>query len=233
MYPAYRESYLLPTYGKSANGLARSESSNLRNVHIWRNIQVKNTTTETNRSTVAFRSCDDAIKVYLRVRPQDASDSSEPCLRVADPTTLTLACRPEPRSFTFDHVANVQTTQVGRKTKGKPFRREPTIRVGGSLCSSREENHRELRRRLQRNDLRLVRQKERVGVVQLHNVLISLGSGQTGSGKTFTMLGPPDESDAFTHRLRGIIPRTFDYLFSLVSREQQKVILGEEAAGKV
>ncbi|XP_065827584.1 kinesin-like protein KIF15 [Oscarella lobularis] len=128
-------------------------------------------------------SCDDAIKVYLRVRPQDASDSSEPCLRVADPTTLTLACRPEPRSFTFDHVANVQTTQE-----------EVFAAVAKKIIES---------------------------CVAGYNGTI-FAYGQTGSGKTFTMLGPPDESDAFTHRLRGIIPRTFDYLFSLVSREQQK-----------
>ncbi|XP_065913181.1 kinesin-like protein KIF15-B isoform X2 [Dysidea avara] len=46
--------------------------------------------------------------------------------------------------------------------------------------------------------------------------------GQTGSGKTFTMIGPPDESDSFTHELRGVIPRSFEYLFSLINREKQK-----------
>jgi len=35
--------------------------------------------------------------------------------------------------------------------------------------------------------------------------------------------GPPDESDSFTHELRGVIPRSFEYLFSLINREKQKV----------
>ncbi|EDO26276.1 predicted protein, partial [Nematostella vectensis] len=47
--------------------------------------------------------------------------------------------------------------------------------------------------------------------------------GQTGSGKTFTMLGPAEgEAECFTHELRGVIPRCFEYLFSLIKREQEK-----------
>ncbi|KAM9786381.1 kinesin-like protein KIF15 isoform X2 [Syngnathus typhle] len=42
--------------------------------------------------------------------------------------------------------------------------------------------------------------------------------GQTGSGKTFTMLGP-SELDNFTDELRGVIPRSFEYLFFLINRE--------------
>lgn len=45
--------------------------------------------------------------------------------------------------------------------------------------------------------------------------------GQTGSGKTFTMIGPSD-SDNFTHNLRGVIPRSFEYLFFLINREKEK-----------
>nr|XP_009939873.1 PREDICTED: kinesin-like protein KIF15 [Opisthocomus hoazin] len=45
--------------------------------------------------------------------------------------------------------------------------------------------------------------------------------GQTGSGKTFTMMGPSD-SDNFTHSLRGVIPRSFEYLFFLIEREKEK-----------
>jgi kinesin family protein 15 len=45
--------------------------------------------------------------------------------------------------------------------------------------------------------------------------------GQTGSGKTFTMMGPPEESDAFTQELRGIIPRGFEYLFSHIEHDQR------------
>ena len=55
-------------------------------------------------------------------------------------------------------------------------------------------------------------------------VISLLCSGQTGSGKTFTMIGPNDDSDVFTHDLRGIIPRSFEYLFNLINREQLKVI---------
>ena len=46
--------------------------------------------------------------------------------------------------------------------------------------------------------------------------------GQTGSGKTFTMLGPPDDSNEFFHELRGVIPRSFEYAFSLINRQQDK-----------
>ncbi len=34
--------------------------------------------------------------------------------------------------------------------------------------------------------------------------------------------GPSDDSNNFTHELRGIIPRSFEYLFSLINREKQK-----------
>nr|Q9GYZ0.1 RecName: Full=Kinesin-like protein KIF15; AltName: Full=Kinesin-related protein KRP180 [Strongylocentrotus purpuratus]AAG01844.1 kinesin-like protein KRP180 [Strongylocentrotus purpuratus] len=46
--------------------------------------------------------------------------------------------------------------------------------------------------------------------------------GQTGSGKTFTMLGPCEDGDNFHHEMRGVIPRSFEYLFSLVNREREK-----------
>lgn len=40
------------------------------------------------------------------------------------------------------------------------------------------------------------------------------------------MLGPAEgEEESFTHQLRGVIPRAFEYLFSLVNREQEKVKL--------
>ncbi|XP_074051979.1 kinesin-like protein KIF15 isoform X2 [Macrotis lagotis] len=50
--------------------------------------------------------------------------------------------------------------------------------------------------------------------------------GQTGSGKTFTMMGP-SESDNFTHNLRGVIPRSFEYLFFLIEREKEKAGTGK------
>ncbi|KAK3745794.1 hypothetical protein RRG08_030668 [Elysia crispata] len=45
--------------------------------------------------------------------------------------------------------------------------------------------------------------------------------GQTGSGKTFTMLGPSENSDNFQHELRGVIPRSFEHLFSLIAHQQE------------
>ena len=36
--------------------------------------------------------------------------------------------------------------------------------------------------------------------------------------------GPAEgEEESFTHQLRGVIPRAFEYLFSLINREQEKV----------
>lgn len=45
--------------------------------------------------------------------------------------------------------------------------------------------------------------------------------GQTGSGKTFTMLGPSENSDSFQHELRGVIPRSFEYLFNLIAHQTE------------
>ncbi|XP_077975234.1 uncharacterized protein LOC120332826 [Styela clava] len=46
--------------------------------------------------------------------------------------------------------------------------------------------------------------------------------GQTGSGKTYTMLGPGEDAMAsFEHRLRGIIPRSLQYMFELIQRKQE------------
>lgn len=45
--------------------------------------------------------------------------------------------------------------------------------------------------------------------------------GQTGSGKTFTMLGPHEDNDNFQHELRGVIPRSFEYLFKLVNKQKE------------
>ena len=33
----------------------------------------------------------------------------------------------------------------------------------------------------------------------------------------------PSASDNFSHNLRGVIPRSFEYLFSLIEREKEKV----------
>lgn len=39
----------------------------------------------------------------------------------------------------------------------------------------------------------------------------------------FFLVGPADDSDNFSHELRGVIPRGFEYLFSLINRQQEKV----------
>ena len=48
-------------------------------------------------------------------------------------------------------------------------------------------------------------------------------SGQTGSGKTFTMIGPSGNMDNFQHKMRGVIPRSFEYLFNLIKEQQEQV----------
>ncbi len=60
----------------------------------------------------------DAIKVFVRVRPltqgtglmTDGDHSL--CLTVSSPHTVRLHCKPEPRTFTYDHVADMNTSQV-------------------------------------------------------------------------------------------------------------------------
>lgn len=58
----------------------------------------------------------DAIKVFVRIRPlTEGSGSADGeqnlCLSVLSSTTLRLHSNPEPKTFTFDHVADMQTTQ--------------------------------------------------------------------------------------------------------------------------
>ncbi|KAM8967045.1 LOW QUALITY PROTEIN: kinesin-like protein KIF15 [Pelodytes ibericus] len=130
----------------------------------------------------------DAIKVYVRIRPLaegglTGGDGDQGlCLSALSPNTLRLNSKPEPRIFTFDHVANMDVTQE-------------------SVFSSVAKNIVE-------------------SCMNGYNGTI-FAYGQTGSGKTFTMLGP-SESDSFTHNLRGVIPRSFEYLFFLIDREKEK-----------
>ncbi|EKX45559.1 hypothetical protein GUITHDRAFT_55963, partial [Guillardia theta CCMP2712] len=44
--------------------------------------------------------------------------------------------------------------------------------------------------------------------------------GQTGSGKTFTMQGPEFDGKEGTKEHRGLIPRTFDYLFDKIAHKE-------------
>ena len=60
---------------------------------------------------------DDAIKVFVRVRPLDADSKSlefenNECLHVDSMSSITMLSKPEPKLFTFDRVAGPSTTQV-------------------------------------------------------------------------------------------------------------------------
>ncbi|NXX90895.1 KIF15 protein, partial [Centropus bengalensis] len=129
----------------------------------------------------------DTIKVYVRVRPPSegttlTNGDQGLCLSVLSSNTIRLHSKPEPKIFTFDCVANMETTQE-------------------SVFSSVAKNIVE-------------------SCMNGYNGTI-FAYGQTGSGKTFTMIGPSD-SDNFTHSLRGVIPRSFEYLFFLIEREKEK-----------
>ncbi|NWS70265.1 KIF15 protein, partial [Crotophaga sulcirostris] len=134
----------------------------------------------------------DAIKVYVRVRPPSEgtalTDGDQGlCLSVLSSKTIRLHSKPEPKIFTFDYVANMETTQE-------------------SVFSSVAKNIVE-------------------SCMNGYNGTI-FAYGQTGSGKTFTMMGPSD-LDNFTHSLRGVIPRSFEYLFFLIEREKEKAGSGK------
>lgn len=130
----------------------------------------------------------DNIRVYVRVRPPSKHLETDvdrtPCLEVTSGNTVVLHSKPDAKNFSFDHVADINTTQE-----------EVFGAVGKKIVE---------------------------GCVAGYNGTI-FAYGQTGSGKTFTMLGPAEgEEESFTHQLRGVIPRAFEYLFSLVNREQEK-----------
>ncbi|XP_063518048.1 kinesin-like protein KIF15 isoform X3 [Pongo pygmaeus] len=134
----------------------------------------------------------DAIKVFVRIRPPaersgSADGEQNLCLSVLSSTSLRLHSNPEPKTFTFDHVADVDTTQES---------------VFSTVAKSIVES-----------------------CMSGYNGTI-FAYGQTGSGKTFTMMGP-SESDNFSHNLRGVIPRSFEYLFSLIDREKEKAGAGK------
>ncbi|KAM9308217.1 kinesin-like protein KIF15 [Gastrophryne carolinensis] len=130
----------------------------------------------------------DAIKVFVRIRPPvegsfvGGDGESGMCLSVLSSNIIRLHSKPEPKVFTFDHVANMDATQESVFSY-----------VAKNIVES---------------------------CMNGYNGTI-FAYGQTGSGKTFTMLGPSD-SDNFTHNLRGVIPRSFEYLFFLINREKEK-----------
>ncbi|XP_030628202.1 kinesin-like protein KIF15 [Chanos chanos] len=130
----------------------------------------------------------DAIKVYVRVRPLTqgtglTTDGDQSlCLTVTSPQTIRLHSKPEPRTFTYDHVADMDTSQES---------------VFSSVAKDIVES-----------------------CMNGYNGTI-FAYGQTGSGKTFTMLGP-SELDNFSDNMRGVIPRSFEYLFFLINREVER-----------
>uniref|UniRef100_A0A9J8BTH0 Kinesin motor domain-containing protein n=1 Tax=Cyprinus carpio carpio TaxID=630221 RepID=A0A9J8BTH0_CYPCA len=146
------------------------------------NLKVK-ATAESNAN-----SDGDAIKVFVRVRPLTqgsglTTDGDRSlCLTVTSPHTVRLHCKPEPRTFTYDHVADMNTSQE-----------EVFSSVAKNIVES---------------------------CMNGYNGTI-FAYGQTGSGKTFTMLGP-SELDNFSDELRGVIPRSFEYLFFLINREVER-----------
>ncbi|XP_031200888.1 kinesin-like protein KIF15 isoform X2 [Mastomys coucha] len=134
----------------------------------------------------------DAIKVFVRIRPAEegarsADGEQSFCLSVLSQTTLRLHSNPDPKTFVFDYVAGMDTTQES---------------VFSTVAKSIVES-----------------------CMSGYNGTI-FAYGQTGSGKTFTMMGPSD-SDNFSHNLRGVIPRSFEYLFSLIDREKEKAGAGK------
>lgn len=58
----------------------------------------------------------DNIRVYVRVRPPDKHLETDvdrtPCLEVTSGNTVVLQSKPDPKNFSFDHVADINATQV-------------------------------------------------------------------------------------------------------------------------
>ncbi|XP_037551279.1 kinesin-like protein KIF15-B [Nematolebias whitei] len=139
-------------------------------------------------SLLAASGDSDSIKVFVRVRPLTqgtglTTDGDQNlCLSVTSSSTIRLLSKPEPRTFTYDHVADMDTSQDS---------------VFNSVAKNIVES-----------------------CMNGYNGTI-FAYGQTGSGKTFTMLGP-SEMDNFTDELRGVIPRSFEYLFFLINREVER-----------
>lgn len=65
----------------------------------------------------------DNIRVYVRVRPPDKHLETDvdrtPCLEVTSGNTIVLQSKPDPKNFSFDHVADINTTQVSHTLSQK------------------------------------------------------------------------------------------------------------------
>lgn len=170
--------------------LRQEESTTLPNSAGLHEVNVRATSAGRSKSSSSGHESGegDNIRVYVRVRPPAKNLETDvdrtPCLDVTSGNTVVLQSKPDPKTFSFDHVADINTTQE-----------EVFGAVGKKIVE---------------------------GCVAGYNGTI-FAYGQTGSGKTFTMLGPAEgEEESFTHQLRGVIPRAFEYLFSLINREQEK-----------
>ena len=64
-----------------------------------------------------FVFSDNTIQVFVRVRPPDKDEVSQNSILQVDPngSTLVLESKPTPRTFSFDHVADIDATQVNIK----------------------------------------------------------------------------------------------------------------------
>uniref|UniRef100_A0A8D3BLL4 Kinesin-like protein n=1 Tax=Scophthalmus maximus TaxID=52904 RepID=A0A8D3BLL4_SCOMX len=155
---------------------------------VWCKHRTRSNVYSVNSVFLCYSGDSDSIKVFVRVRPLTqgtglTTDGDQSlCLTVTSPNTIRLLSKPEPRTFTYDHVADMDTSQ-------------------DSVFSSVAKNIVE-------------------SCMNGYNGTI-FAYGQTGSGKTFTMLGP-SELDNFTDELRGVIPRSFEYLFFLINREVER-----------
>lgn len=70
-----------------------------------------------------------SIKVFVRVRPLihgtglTTDGDHNLCLTVTSPNTIRLLSKPEPRTFTYDHVADMDTSQVHILLSKLPLKR--------------------------------------------------------------------------------------------------------------
>ena len=70
-----------------------------------------------DHSCLFFSNEGDNIKVYVRIRPplkqiSEGNVDNSVCLEASSPKSLTIFTKPEPKQFSYDHVADIETTQV-------------------------------------------------------------------------------------------------------------------------
>lgn len=131
------------------------------------------------------------VRIYLRIRPNRAEDSTGPSARTTaclslDPQNpqqaVTLFNGPKAEIFTYDCVGGPETEQEEIfESVAKPVTQYCLQGYNGTIFAY----------------------------------------GQTGSGKTFTMQGPMTESGLIDFNQRGLIPRTFEYLFECIRAEEE------------